>query len=60
MLYVTVFQIVCKGPNVFIGYFKNNEKTKEAIDRDGWLHTGDIGQWLPVGGNKQIETDFVL
>ena len=51
LLFIVVwhFQIVCKGPNVLIGYYKNAEKTKETIDKDGWLHTGDIGQWLPVG-----------
>lgn len=48
-------EIVCKGPNVFIGYFKNDTKTKEAIDKDGWLHTGDIGQWLPNGTLKIID-----
>ncbi|XP_029369106.1 long-chain-fatty-acid--CoA ligase 1-like isoform X2 [Echeneis naucrates] len=42
-------EVCVKGSNVFKGYLKNPEKTAETIDADGWVHTGDIGKWLPNG-----------
>jgi long-chain acyl-CoA synthetase len=46
-------EILAKGPNVMLGYYKNPEATAETIDSDGWYHTGDLGT-MDAYGNVYI------
>ncbi len=58
-------EILCKGPNVMLGYYKQPELTAEAIDEEGWFHTGDLGVFekegqLKITGRKKeiFKTSF--
>lgn len=46
-------EIVCRGMNVMMGYYKNEDATNDAIDSEGWLHTGDLGT-IDAAGNVFI------
>lgn len=49
-----VGEIICRGPNVMLGYYKNEKATAEVIDSEGWLHTGDLGV-IDKEGNVTIK-----
>lgn len=45
-------EIICRGHNVMMGYYKMPELTAEVIDKDGWFHTGDLGMFNEYGSLK--------
>ncbi|RTG85372.1 long-chain acyl-CoA synthetase [Schistosoma bovis] len=48
-------EICVKGLNCTQGYYRDEESTKQLIDKDGWLHTGDIGSWTKEGSLKIVD-----
>ena len=48
-------EICVMGANVFRGYFRDPDRTGTVVDTEGWLHTGDVGEWQPNGTLKIID-----
>jgi long-chain acyl-CoA synthetase len=48
-------EVLCRGGNVFRGYLKDEEKTAATLDADGWLHSGDIGEFDEAGYLKIVD-----
>ncbi len=47
-------EVLVRGPNIMMGYYRNKKATDEVIDKEGWLHTGDIGKLDTVNGDVYL------
>ncbi len=49
-------EVLLRGPGIFKGYFRQEDRTAEAVDEQGWLHTGDIGMVVERGALRLIDS----